>query len=116
MKLSDTEVQHVPRALEAYLVRARPPFAIRDQVDVAYRIEGQSVLLFEVRPQWHGQPGEMTELPIAKATYVRTHKHWSVFWQRADLKWHRYEPRPQVNSVDEFLTLVEHDEYSCFSG
>ncbi len=35
---------------------------------------------------------------------------------RADLKWHRYEPVPEVNSLDEFLKIIEEDAYSCFYG
>ncbi|MGH8716972.1 MAG: DUF3024 domain-containing protein [Burkholderiales bacterium] len=30
--------------------------------------------------------------PVAKATYVKAQDVWKVFWQRADLKWHRYDP------------------------
>ena len=38
------------------------------------------------------------------------------FWQRADLKWHGYEPRPEVARLEQFLALVEEDEYACFFG
>lgn len=116
MALTESEVQDVSRTLTAYLGRMRPPPSIRDKVDLAYRIEDQSVVLFEVRPLWRGPPGEKIELPFAKATYVRSRQHWRVFWQRADLKWHGYEPDPHVNSVDEFLAVVERDEYHCFHG
>jgi len=34
----------------------------------------------------------------------------------ADLKWHRYDPDPEVKSIEEFLALVEKDEYGCFFG
>jgi hypothetical protein len=37
-------------------------------------------------------------------------------WQRADLKWHSYQPSPEVASVEEFLDVVQHDEYGCFFG
>jgi hypothetical protein len=39
-----------------------------------------------------------------------------VFWQRRDLKWHRYEVRPEVNSIDEFASLVAEDVHACFFG
>jgi hypothetical protein len=29
---------------------------------------------------------------------------------------HGYEPMPEVNSLEEFLALVEADEYCCFKG
>jgi hypothetical protein len=43
-------------------------------------------------------------------------KTWNVFWQRADLKWRRYEPEPEVGSLDEFLQLVDDDAHACFWG
>jgi hypothetical protein len=53
---------------------------------------------------------------VAKATYVRTRGVWRVFWQRRDLKWHGYEPRPEVSSIDEFASLVAEDAHACFFG
>jgi hypothetical protein len=50
------------------------------------------------------------------ASYVRTRGVWRVFWQRRDLKWHGYEPRPEVNSIDEFASLVAEDVHACFFG
>jgi hypothetical protein len=39
-----------------------------------------------------------------------------VFWQRRDLKWHGYEPRLEVNSIDEVASLVAEDAHACFFG
>ena len=32
------------------------------------------------------------------------------------LKWHRYEPRATVSSVEEFIAAVDRDPFGCFSG
>ena len=32
------------------------------------------------------------------------------------LKWHRYEPAPQVHSLETFVHVVERDEHDCFFG
>ncbi|MGE5894877.1 MAG: DUF3024 domain-containing protein [bacterium] len=56
------------------------------------------------------------ESPVAKATYVGTQAIWKVFWQRADLMWHRYDPDSEVRTIEQFLAIVERDEYSCFFG
>jgi len=53
---------------------------------------------------------------VAKATFVRTQAVWRVFWQRADLKWHRYEPEPEVPRLEDFVALVDRDQYGCFFG
>jgi hypothetical protein len=51
--------------------RRRPPPAIRSRLDLGYRIAGQSVELFEIRPQWD-RPEIKRESALAKATFVRT--------------------------------------------
>lgn len=116
MAFNEAESRNVAQALEGFLDRKRPPPEIRHELDLAYRVEDQSVLLFEVRPAWRGPPGVTIEIPIAKTTYVRKHDHWRVYWQRADLKWHRYDPAQEVRTIEAFLNLVERDEYSAFFG
>lgn len=53
---------------------------------------------------------------MAKATYVRTRKHWGVFWMRRDLKWHSYDPQPVVETIEEFLEIVDRDQLCCSFG
>lgn len=72
------------------------------------------VKLGEVQPVWRGAPGEKMEHPVAKATYVKSQAIWKIYWQRADLKWHRYEPDAEVGSLETFLAVVEKDEFGCF--
>jgi len=52
----------------------------------------------------------------AKTTYVKKTGKWKVYWQRADLKWHSYQPTPEVDNLEEFLALVDRDEHGCFKG
>jgi Protein of unknown function (DUF3024) len=113
--LTDIEVKRCKEALATSLVRRRPPAHIRPQLDISYRISGQSIEIFEVRPHWIHKDRKH-ESPVAKATYVRTQKHWRIFWMRRDLKWHSYEPQPVAKSIDEFLEIVHKDELSCFFG
>ena len=56
------------------------------------------------------------EHSVAKATYVKTQRIWKIYWQRADLKWHGYEPNYEVETLQEFLAIVDRDEYACFFG
>ena len=62
------------------------------------------------------ESNEKIEESVAKATYVKSRNIWKIFWQRADLKWHRYQPDPEVKTLEEFLYVVERDEYCCFYG
>ncbi|MCK5171584.1 MAG: DUF3024 domain-containing protein, partial [Bacteroidales bacterium] len=101
--------------LENFIYKIRPPEEIRDQVDITYKIEDQSVIIFEKRPHWN-KPGEIIESLIAKTTYVKTKKNWKVFWMQSDLKWHTYKPNPVVRTIKEFVDLVDEDKHSCFWG
>jgi hypothetical protein len=47
---------------------------------------------------------------------VKTQRLWKVFWRRADLNWHRYDPKPEVASLEEFVALVGADKHACFFG
>jgi hypothetical protein len=40
-------------------------------------------------------------------------KVWKVHWQRADLKWHVYQPMPDVTALEQFVAVVDADEFSC---
>jgi hypothetical protein len=76
MAISEFEEMRGSKALEPFLARHRPPAHIRHEVDLAYRLENQSVEVFEIRVI----PGasKKVETPIAKATYVKSQKAGKV--------------------------------------
>jgi hypothetical protein len=115
MAFSEIETKRIERKVAAYVERRRPPALIRDQVDLTFRVDGQSVELLEIRPR-RDRPDEKIEEAIAKARYLKSRDEWLVYWMRADLKWHKYEPVPSVETLDEFLAVVGRDEYCCFFG
>ena len=100
---------------ENYIERKRPPKEIRNKLDIAYRIENQSIIIYEIRPRWDN-PKEYIHSDIAKTTYVKSANHWKIFWQRADLKWYGYTPNPTVKKVSDFIKIVEEDKLGCFCG
>jgi hypothetical protein len=115
MAFSELESKRYEKAAKAFIDSRRPPPEIRPQLDLAFRIRGQSIEIFEIRPAWN-DPSEKMENSVAKATYVRRKDVWRIFWQRADLAWHRYEPVPEVERVEEFFETVDADGYCCFFG
>jgi hypothetical protein len=115
MPASEFEIKRWESLISKFIEKHRPEPHLRDKVDLGFRFDGKSVELFEIRPIWNN-PAEKIEEPIAKATYVKTQNAWKVFWQRADLKWHRYDPDPIVDTLEQFLDVVEKDEYACFFG
>ncbi len=115
MSFSEFEIRKYEKVVGQFIEKRRPPPHIRSQVDLAFRVDGQSVEIFEVRPAWR-EPEKKMEHPVAKATYVKTQRVWRIYWQRADLKWHCYEPNPEVGTIEDFIALVDKDEYGCFFG
>ena len=115
MTFSAIEVARIEKTMAEYIDRIRPPTHLRDQLDFAYRLDNQSIEIFEIRPRWN-KPKEKTELPIAKARYVKNQGIWKIYWHRADMKWHSYEPKAEVKTLGQFLAVIEKDEYGCFFG
>jgi len=115
MALNDIERKRIEKTVDEYVQKHRPAPHIRPQLDIGFRVSGQSVEIFEIRPRWK-EPSVKMEHSVAKATYVRSQGLWKIFWMRADLKWHGYEPLPAVGSIEKFLAVVEKDEHACFWG
>ena len=116
MALSEFETKRCEKLMNEYIEQRRPPAHIRPELDYGYRVTGQSVEMFTIRPVWRGAPGELMEHAVAKATFVKSRGVWRVFWQRQDLKWHSYEPDAEVPDLSDFIAVVERDEYGCFYG
>lgn len=115
MAISEFEIKRCEMKLEQFIAQHRPPAHMRNEVDLGYRIVNQSVEIFEIRPQWNNASLKI-EIPIAKTTYVKTQKLWKIYWQRADLKWHTYEPHPTVKMLEELLDIIGKDQHACFFG
>ena len=115
MALSEFEKKKCEKIVRQYIEKRRPPAHMRNEIDLSFRVKGQSVEIFEIRPMWNNK-NEKIEESVAKTTYVKSRNIWKVFWQRADLKWYRYDPEPEVKTLEEFLDVVERDEYACFFG
>lgn len=115
MAISEFERKRWESLIAKYIDKIRPPAHIRPELDYGFRFNGQSIELYSIKSAWRN-PKEKIEGPFAKATYVGTQKTWKVFWQRTDMKWHRYGPVPTVNTLEEFIEVVGKDEFSCFFG
>lgn len=113
MVFTHEEEQKIRKSLDTYIERIRPPVQIRDKVDIAYTLDGQSVEIFEIR---QNMDKKTIQTPVAKTTFSQTTNTWKIFWQRSDLKWHGYEPKKEVSSIDKFIKVVEEDKLCCFWG
>jgi Protein of unknown function (DUF3024) len=101
--------------MENYIAKNRPPIEIRDKLDINYRLENQSIILFEVRPVWNDKAKYQTH-DFAKATFDKKNNIWKLYWLRANLKWNSYPLQPTVKNVRDFLEIVDLDTHGCFKG
>jgi hypothetical protein len=115
MAFTEFQIRKCSLLAKEYCEENGPPPHLRSQIRLEYRIKDQSIFIFHVRPSWR-DPNEEIEEMAAKTTYVKSQNVWKVFWLRADLKWHRYDPCPKVKNFYEFLDLVKKDQYNCFFG
>jgi len=115
MAIDILQTLDVIEAMKNFIARKRPAEHIRPKLDIGYKIEEQSIIVFEVRPQWD-KPEVIREHPVAKTTFVKAKNNWKIFWIRADLNWHTYTPKPTVKTIQEFTKLVEEDKHHCFWG
>jgi hypothetical protein len=115
MNLDAILMLEVIEQLENYLEKKRPPLHIRPQLDISYRIDNQSVYIFEIRPAWN-KPEEIQHIDMAKTTFVKSQNIWKVFWMRGNGNWENYQPKPSVESIKDFLKLVTEDKHACFWG
>jgi hypothetical protein len=103
------------KLLESFIEKRRPPVEIREKLDVAFRKEGQIIEIFTIRPHWKNE-NEKIETPIAKIKFVKSSAVWRLYWMRADLKWHYYEPAGEMSHLSKALVLIDEDKNGCFWG
>jgi hypothetical protein len=115
MALTFENIIEIIEIMEGYLINSRPPEEIRNKVDINYKIEGQSIVVFEVRPIWKN-PSEKVEINVAKTTFFKRENKWKIYWFKSDMKWHIYKPNEKVNNLEEFLKIIEEDKHCCFWG
>jgi hypothetical protein len=115
MAFTTQQTADIEAAMADFMTKRRPPEEIRDKLDLAWRIEGQSVVIYSIRPMWRDESRKIEE-PAAKATYNRKTNRWKTYWMRADLKWHSYPLLPEAVFFEEFLAEVHQDGACCFWG
>ena len=114
MPFSEAELKKIDN-LVGGLCRKRSPVHLKNKLSLEYRVKGHEIVVFERRPKWDNA-AETIESPVAKLRYVRTANEWRLFWQRADLRWHGYEPLPASRELGDLIEEIDHDPCACFFG
>lgn len=114
MAFSDIELQRIKREVGG-LCEKRSPAHLKNKLRIEYKIEGQSVILYEVRPQWD-DPKIFRDHPFAKITFVKSRNIWKLYWRRADLKFHKYDPKKSSSQLSDLVKEIDKDSHGCFFG
>jgi len=113
MIFNDIEVADIKRCMEFFMEKRRPAEHIRDELDLKYRIEDNSVVIFEVRRlTWSDS---LAEEPIAKITHNKAAGSWSLLWMDKDSNWHNYDGK-MLGSFSDAIKLVEDNSHGYFFG
>ena len=115
MAIPEAEMRACLKAVGEFIEKIRPPLDIRDQLDFRADINGSELVVAEVRPSFQNKKLKR-EHPVAKAKWISTRRIWRLFWMRADLKWHSYQPFPESPSIAAVLDEVRRDPHGCFFG
>ncbi len=114
MAFSEVEIYRINNFVGT-LCKLKAPESIRDQLRYEYTIENQDVIIYEIRPRWN-KPDEQTRLPCAKLKFVRNQNVWKLYWHRADMKWHAYDPCKSSRDLAELIAEIDTDPHGCFFG
>lgn len=113
MAFTDLEYQAVKKEVHQFIESIRPPEHIRNELDMVYSINDQTIDIGEQRPVWQGKPDETNVLPSARIKYIRSLDRWKIYWMRKDMKWHLYSTEL---SLADALKVVMADPDCCFFG
>ena len=115
MAFTEIEQARNSKALKWFMEQRRPPEHIRPQLDIGFTVVGQTVDIFEIRPDWQDKT-TIRHSPVARVRYIKTQNEWRLYWMRSDLKWHLYEPDARFKTLLAALVVVDTDPYGCFFG
>ena len=114
MPISSFERRRVSKMLGEYCEQ-RIPTHVRNQLELGFRFEGNSVVLYERRPPWRGK-GPWTESAVAKFRYFVGRQEWELYCRDRYERWHRYELIGPSRVFDDLLSEVEEDPTAIFWG
>jgi heme A synthase len=114
MALDELELKRIDRTVGSLCRKLSPP-EHAEKLRTVYEVQGHTVTMYEDRPPWDGV-GEWTHRGLARFRYVRSSGLWSLYWMRADLRWHRYDPAPSTADLASLVAVVADDEYGAFLG
>ena len=116
MTLSKADRRDIEVLLTAYCDR-RVPEHVRNQVNVDFRIRGQTVTLLERRPPLRvtGRK-EWTEIVVAQFRRDSDSGQWRLYCADRNSRWHAYQGVRPTKTLSPLLAEVDRDPSGIFWG
>ena len=105
MPISEIERHKAERALSEYCARRTDP-AIRDQLEIVFRLEGNYAYIAERRPDWR-DASIVRDEDVAKFRFVVKQRAWTLYWRDRNLVWHLWPDCEPTADVAELLPIVD---------
>ncbi len=112
---SEKTIYFLDAKIKKLVESMRPPVHIRNELDIGYSFQNNTLELFEIRPRWD-KKDELIQSPFAKTKLIKSQGIWKIYWMRASGKWERYGPNSEVKDVSDFFEIVKEDKHTCFFG
>ena len=115
MAFNELELKRIDNCVGG-LCRERTHPEYRAELEFVYEIEGHSVSIYEVRPDWQ-DASKKTKMGVARFRYTRARGEWRLYWMRRDLKWHLYDPDVSISrQLEPLVDVVAKDRSGAFFG
>ena len=114
MALPSNLRQEVEQLLTKYCEK-RVPHKIKDQVRVGFDIRGNSLTLFEERPQFRNE-GMWVKIVVAQFRFDSKTSHWTLFCADRNSRWHEYIGLQSSKYIEHLLREVDRDPTRMFWG
>ncbi len=113
MALSEFTTKLVQTKL-SWFCREKVPLHYRSRIRLGYRIEGDTVTIFEQRATF-SDPDRWVDLDVAQFRWDDRRKTWSLFYRDREAAWRHYylEPRSDFEAL---LREVDDDPVEVFWG
>jgi len=112
MPISEIERRKAEKTLRDYCARRTNP-AIRKQLEIVYRVDGNYAYIAERRPDWMDS-SIVRDHDVAKFRFVVKSRTWHLYWRDRNLKWHRFEEYAPSRDLRPLLAVV--DDEPIFYG
>ncbi len=105
MPISEIERRKAEKVLAAYCGERTNP-ALRDLLQIVFRLEGNYAYVSERRPHWQDS-SIVRDHDIAKFRFVVKRRAWTLYWRDSNLKWHVFRDCAPAQDIAELLPVVD---------